>query len=191
MAIIQITSRRDLTHLWVKCDTTARAAAYYFDILPSGSVPVTQRWTSPLILIKLPTHQDGLQIKLYLRDMKKKSAFWIASRLSHTVYKSASIVRSVLTTILCAQNTYFGSTNKKYPQLSLSPASCPFLRTLKSHNPFPFSSHSVPPQKAPDSFGPYQFQWRENKGVCWNSYSASLKGKLGRVRYCGTVYVRG
>lgn len=42
-AIIQITLQYDLTHLWVKCDTTAVAAAHCYDILPSGSVPVTQR----------------------------------------------------------------------------------------------------------------------------------------------------
>lgn len=70
---------------------------------------------------------------------------------------------------------------KVYLQLSLSPAWSPFLRTLKSHNHFPFSSHSDRPQKAPRFiFGPYQLQWRTNKGVLWNSYSAFPKRKLGR-----------
>lgn len=40
--VIQITLQHDLTHLWVKCDTTALTAAHYFIILTSCPVAVYQ-----------------------------------------------------------------------------------------------------------------------------------------------------
>lgn len=175
VAIIQITSQHDLTHLWVKCDTTAIAKAHYFDILPSGSVPVTQRWTSLLILIiKLPTHQEHrIQIQLLLREMKRICSL---NCLPLTTVQT----HNTLTTIACIRRTYFKMT-KQYVYNYL------FLLPLVSSSglwkviilflfPLILSLH----KKAPDSFGPYQLQWKENKGVHWNLYSASLKGKLGR-----------
>lgn len=44
---------------------------------------------------------------------------------------------------------YYFQLSQKNLQLSLSPAWSPFLRTLKSQNHFPFSSHSDVPQKSP------------------------------------------
>lgn len=125
VAIIQITLQQDLTHLRVKCDTTAIAAAHDFDILPSGSVPVTQRWTSLLILItKMPNHQGGTQIKLYLREMKK---IWLLNCLPLTTHSvqiqiSKHCTHSTLTTIACTQRNYFGLSKNISPIISFS---CP------------------------------------------------------------------
>ncbi len=154
---------------------------HHFDMLPSGSVPVTQRWTSLLILITHHAHPPRKHpIKSSLKNIKMPGC-WVSDCLPYTVskFKSSSIVHTVKNGYSVRSNTILGC-QKIHLKLSLSPAWCPFLRTLKSQNHFPFSSHSVPPQKAPDSFGPYQLQGRENKGVLWKSYSASLKGKLGR-----------
>lgn len=127
---------------------------HYFDIVPSGSVPVTQRWTFLLILITARTaHHEGTQSS-FIWGRRKKSGCRVAYRCVQ-IQISKHYAHSMLTTKACTQRSYFGL-SKNIPQISLSPASRPFLRTLKSHNHFPFSSHSVPPQKAPDSFCPYQ-----------------------------------
>ncbi len=182
VAIIQIILQHDLTQLWVKCDTTA--AAHYFDILPSGSVPVTQRLTSPAN----PDYQNAHPPRRHANQAPFKGdekKIWLSNCLPLTTHSvqiqiSKHCTHSIITTIACTQRNYFGLSKKYICNYLFFPVSCPFLRTLKSQNHFPFSSHSVPPQKAPDSCGSYQLQWRENKGALWNSYSASLKGKLGR-----------
>lgn len=86
-----------------------------------------------LILIsKLATRQEGTQIKLYLTGMKKKTQR--TERLKTPVQpdpgKKKKIQKSMLKTTTCTQRNYFELTKKSYHQLSLSPASSPFLRTL-------------------------------------------------------------
>lgn len=184
MAIIQITLQHDLTHLWVKCDTEAiaAAAAHYSDILPSGSVPVTQRWTSLLILITtLPTHHEGTQNQAIFNGDENKYGCWIVYHAYHT--KCPNSNQWVLYTRHAHNNSMHSEklfwAVKKYISnylllLPLVPSSGLWKVIII------FLSFYPSTKKSPDSFGPYQLQWRENKGVLWNSYSASLKGKLGR-----------
>lgn len=142
----------------MKCDLTVEAAAYYFDILPSGSVPVTQRWTSLLILITTPpTHHKGTQ-----SNWAQKSGCWAAYQSPRYIQirmaKSNRMRTTKVRHTACSEHNFtlgklFSAPSKKKKQkknqLSLSPAWSPFLRTLKSQNHFPFSSHSDVPQKSP------------------------------------------
>lgn len=167
----------------MKQEPTEGAEAYYSDILPSGGVPVTQRWTSLLILINT-THA-------YTRThtpstMKTSNQVCCNLPLApHSVQIGINKsndnnceMHSTLSTYTQIWKNYFGPW-KIYVQTCLSclRKTPSILRTMKSHNHFPFF---LRPRKSPDSLWFLSVRVKAKQRGWWNSCCASQKGKWGR-----------